>query len=288
MLSPFEQATFLGVLQGLTEFLPISSDGHLALAQMLLEVDGGGLTLSVLLHTGTLLATLIYFRARIALVLVDLWQSLRQKRLPVAGTPAWDAVLVLVASVPTALIGLVLRDTVARWTEQPLATGFGFIVTALLLTSTLWTRPGSQLSPSLAAALLLGVAQGMAVAPGLSRSGATIVAALWLGVRSERAFELSMLMSIPAVAGAVLLESLGGDAMGGRVLPLSSGAVMAFGVGLVALSLLKRMVSRGHLAWFALWVLPVALATLALAKAWPGEMRRPDAATSVAPESFDD
>ena len=152
MLSPFEQATFLGLLQGLTEFLPISSDGHLALAQMLLEVDGGGLTLSVLLHTGTLLATLIYFRARVVLVLADLWHSLQEKRLPVAGTPAWDAVLVIVASVPTALIGLLLRDTVARWTEQPLATGFGFIVTALLLTSTLWTRPGSKPYPSLAAA----------------------------------------------------------------------------------------------------------------------------------------
>jgi undecaprenyl-diphosphatase len=270
MLSPFEQALFLGILQGLTEFLPISSDGHLALAQMLLEVDGRGLTLSVLLHTGTLLATVLYFRERIGQVLFDLWQQLLRGRLPAPAAPGWDAVLVLVATVPTGLIGLALRDVVARWTEQPLATGFGFVITACLLTSTLWARPGNTLSPTLWGALLLGVAQGLAVAPGVSRSGLTIVTALWLGVRSERAFELSMLMSVPAVAAAVLLELLEGDSMAGHWFALGSGAVAAFAVGLLALALLRRVVSRGHLAWFALWVLPLALATLALAKAWPG------------------
>jgi undecaprenyl-diphosphatase len=269
MLSPFEQAIFLGVIQGLTEFLPISSDGHLALAQMLLDVDGGGLTLSVLLHTGTLLATLIYFRRRIAQSLVDLWQTALQRRLPAPGSAGYDVILVVVASIPTALIGLLLRDTVERWTESPLATGFGFILTALLLTSTLWARPGNITSPTLVTALLIGLAQGLAVAPGLSRSGSTIVAALWLGVRSERAFELSMLMSLPAVAGAVLLELLGGHGHGGHTFALICGAITAFGVGLLALTLLRRIVSRGHLAWFALWVLPIALATLALAKALP-------------------
>jgi undecaprenyl-diphosphatase len=270
MLSPFEQAVFLGVLQGLTEFLPISSDGHLALAQLLLEVDGGGLTLSVLLHVGTLLATLLYFRQRILGVLVDAWQHLRGGRMPDPAAPGRDAVLVMVATVPTGLIGLALRDVVAEWTGEPLATGFGFVITACLLTSTLWARPGNTLSPSLWGALLLGLAQGIAVAPGVSRSGLTIVTALWLGVRSDRAFELSMLMSVPAVSAAVLLELLEGDSMMGHWFALGSGAVAAFAVGLLALTLLRRVVSSGNLAWFALWVLPLALATLALAKAWPG------------------
>jgi undecaprenyl-diphosphatase len=270
MLSPFEHAIILGILQGLTEFLPISSDGHLALAQMLLEVDGGGLTLSVLLHTGTLLATILYFRQRIGNVLLDLWQHLRGGRLPAPASPGWDAILVLVATVPTGLCGLALRDIVADWTAQPLATGFGFVITACLLTSTLWAKPGNLLSPSLAGALLLGAAQGLAVAPGVSRSGLTIVTALWLGMRSERAFEFSMLMSVPAVTAAILLELAMGDSMDGHALALVAGAITAFGVGLVALALLRRVVSRGNLAWFALWVMPVALATLALAKAWPG------------------
>lgn len=270
MLSPFEQAIILGILQGLTEFLPISSDGHLALAQMLLEVEDGGLTLSVLLHAGTLLATILYFRQRIGKVLLELWQHLRQGRLPAPASPGWDAILVLLATLPTGLIGLLLRDLVGQWTQEPLATGFGFIITACLLTSTLWARPGTLVSPTLVGALVIGFAQGLAVAPGVSRSGITIVTALWLGVRSERAFEFSMLMSVPAVAAAVLLELVDGEAMDGHAIALACGAISAFAVGLGALRLLERVVSRGHLAWFALWVLPVALATLALAKAWPG------------------
>ena len=274
MLSPFELALLLGILQGLTEFFPVSSDGHLVLAQMLLEVkvnaDGGGLTLSVLLHAGTLLATVLYFRGRISRVSLDLWHQLRRGRLPAPSAPGWDALLVLVAALPTGLIALSLREVVTQWTDEPLATGFGFVITACLLTSTLWSKPGTRLSPSLLGALLIGVAQGLAVAPGLSRSGITIVAALWLGVRAERAFELSMLMSVPAVAAAVLLELLAGDPLSGHPLVLIAGAAAAFGVGLLALRLLERVVALGHIAWFALWVLPVALATLALAKAWPG------------------
>jgi undecaprenyl-diphosphatase len=269
MLSPFELALLLGILQGLTAFFPVSSDGHLALAQVLLEVDGAGLTLSVLLHAGTLLATLLYFRQRIARVSLDVWHQLRRGRLPAPSAPGWDVLLVLVAAVPTGLIGLALQDVVTEWTDEPLATGFGFVITACLLTSTLWSKPGTRLSPSVLGALLLGVAQGLAVAPGVSRSGITIVAALWLGVRAERAFELSMLMSIPAIAAAVLLELLGGDPLSGHPLVLLAGASAAFGVGLLALRLLERVVARGYIAWFALWVLPVALATLALAKAWP-------------------
>jgi undecaprenyl-diphosphatase len=278
MLSPFEEAILLGIIQGLTEFLPISSDGHLALAQLLLEVEHYGaqgsehvnLTLSVLLRAGTLLAVLIYFRRRIAQVLVDLWSQLRARRLPARGTPGWDALVVGVATVPTGLMGLAFRDTVARWTESPLATGFGFLITALILISSLWARPGGASSPTLSAALLLGIAQGIAIAPGISRSGCTIVAALWFGMRAERAFELSMLMSVPAVTGAILLETLGGThELEGRLVALSAGASVAFAVGLVALFALRKLVTRGHLAWFALWILPLALATLALAKALP-------------------
>ncbi len=269
MLSPFEQAILLGILHGLTDFLPVSSDGHLALAEMLLEGEGGGLTHRLLLYTGSLLATLLYLRQRIAQVSIDLWQHIARGRLPEPSAPSWDAVLVAIAAVPTGLCGLALHDTMARWSAQPLAIGFGFIITALLLTSTLWTRSGAVSSPSLWAAVMLGLAQGLAFAPGLSRSGLTIVAALWLGVRAERAFELSMLMSIPALAGAVLLELTLGEPMPAHVAPLICGGVAALLVGLLALGLLRRAVLRGHMAWFALWLLPVALATLALAKAWP-------------------
>jgi undecaprenyl-diphosphatase len=269
MLSPFEQAVFLGILHGLTEFLPVSGDGHLALARTLLELDRHGVSLSVLLQTGTLLAVLAYLRPRIVEVTRDLWLELARGRLPGAGSAGRDALLVFVAAIPTGLLGLLLRATVAGWSERPLAIGFGFIVTSLLLISTLWARPGTLSSPSLGGAALLGVVQGLAYAPGVSHSGSTIVAALWLGVRPERAFELSMLMSIPALAAPILLELLASEAMTGHALPLFAGVSVAFIVGLLGLAILRRVVLNGHLSWFALWLLPLALATLALAKAWP-------------------
>jgi undecaprenyl-diphosphatase len=109
----------------------------------------------------------------------------------------------------------------------------------------------------------------MAVLPGISRSGATIAVALWLGVRKDRAFELSMLMSLPAVLGAVALEL---PEMAGNTAAMGTaavGALVAFVTGVVALVALKKAVIQGRFAWFALWVGPLALATLAMAKAWP-------------------
>ncbi len=271
MTAPAGQAALLGVLQGLTEFLPVSSSGHLALAELLFNVKEGGLAFNVMLHAGTLLATFIMLRRRVAPALVDGTRALvRPSRFN--ETPGGrDALVIIVASLPTAVIGLLLRDAVERFTSSPLAVGLGFCVTASLLISTRWARAGEREVPSILGAVLIGIAQGIAVVPGISRSGSTIAAALWLGVRPDRAFELSMLMSLPAVAGAVLVEArhMGGGA-GGNIGPAVFGAAVAFVVGLIALWLLRRMVIRGHFAMFALWVLPLAVATLALAKAWPG------------------
>ncbi|HEX5098145.1 MAG TPA: undecaprenyl-diphosphate phosphatase, partial [Polyangiaceae bacterium] len=123
--------------------------------------------------------------------------------------------------------------------------------------------------PTLAGALLLGVAQGLAVLPGLSRSGTTIAVALWLGVRPRRAFELSMLMSVPAILGAIVLE--GRLAFGSALpwVPLLLGATVALGTGIVALRALRGLVDRGHFGWFAFWAGPLALATMAMGLAWP-------------------
>lgn len=269
MESSLEQAVSLGVLQGLTEFLPVSSSGHLALAQTLFKVERAGLTMSVVLHSGTLLSTLVFFRKRIAQVLVDLVDSFRRRKAPTPNSPGWDSLLVAAASLPTGVMGLTLHDTVEQWSVQPLAIGLGFLITAALLLSTLWAPASRPASPSLATALLLGVAQGIAIFPGISRSGATIVAALWLGVRATRAFELSMLLSVPAIVGALALELGGGGGFGGRTAALVLGALVSFGVGLAALFALRQAVTRGALWWFSIWVLLLAVPTLALARAWP-------------------
>jgi len=269
MTSPHAAAALLGAIQGMTEFLPVSSDGHLALAELLFGLQTGGLTFNVLLHAGTFLATSIVLRRQI-------WRALSEGLLALLkpsrfrSTPGGrDALVVIVASVPTAIIGLGLRDAVERWTEDPLAIGLGFLGTTIVLVLSGLARRGDSEQPSLWGALLVGIAQGFAVLPGLSRSGSTISAALWLGVRPDRAFELSMLMSLPAVLGALLLETPKAMEHGRLESTALLGAFAALLVGVVALLVLQRLVKRGRFTWFAIWVGPLAVATIAMGLAWP-------------------
>jgi undecaprenyl-diphosphatase len=267
-VSPLVEVLFLGVLQGITEFLPVSSDGHLALGQMLFGVDDPSLTLSVLLHAGTLLATLVVLRQRVFEVLGALVRGVRTPSMLTSTSAGRDALFVLVATIPTGIIGLLARDAVARWTASPLVIALGFFMTSGVLLSSRWAPGGTERHPTLGQAVLVGIIQGVAVLPGVSRSGSTIGAALWMGVRPDRAFELSMLMSLPAVAGAVLLELTHVPSDGSLGL-FALGAFVAFVVGLVALWALRQTVSRGYFSYYALWVFPLAMATLALAWAWP-------------------
>jgi undecaprenyl-diphosphatase len=269
MTSPHASAAALGALQGLTEFLPVSSDGHLALAEILFGLETAGLTFNVLLHAGTLAATAIVLRER-------LWRALREGLGALLKPSRFretsggrDALVIVIASLPTALIGLGLRDAVARWTSDPLVIGLGFLATTVVLVLSGLARRGEAEQPSLLGAVAIGIAQGFAVLPGLSRSGSTIATALWLGVRPDRAFELSMLMSLPAVAGALALEAPKALAHGSLDTTAWLGAAAALLVGVAALLLLQRLVKRGRFMWFALWVGPLAVATIAMGLAWP-------------------
>lgn len=263
------EALLLGIIQGIAEFLPISSDGHLALAALLFDVKEGGLTLTVMLHVGTLLATALILRRRLGLALGDGLRALAAPSLFKTTAGGRDALFVVLASIPTAVIGLTLRDAVDAWTYSPNAIGWGFLATAICLLASLGARPGHQDSPSWHAALAVGAMQGLAVLPGVSRSALTITCLLYLGLARARAFELSMLMSIPAVLGAVLLEiphamrDIDGVAMA------IFATAVAFISGTLALLSLRRVVISGGFAWFALWVGPLSLATLALARSWP-------------------
>lgn len=269
MLQPFRDAALLGAVQGVTEFLPVSSDGHLALAELLFEPSDGGLTFNVMLHAGTLLATLFVLRGRVVALLVAFARGLSNPSLFRTTTAGRDAVCVVVASVPTAIIGLSLRNAVATWTSSPWAIGLGFSATSLVVLSTFWVRPGRLEQPTVLSALAIGFMQGLAVLPGLSRSGGTIATALWLGVRPERAFELSFLMSLPAVAGAILLESRHVVGESFPVGPALVGAAAALVTGGLALGALRHVVQSGRFFLFALWTLPLAVATLAMAAMWP-------------------
>jgi undecaprenyl-diphosphatase len=265
---PLGEAIVLGVIQGITEFLPISSDGHLAIAQKLYG-DSASLALTVLLHAGTLTATLIILRKRVWMALEEGLRGIGQPALWRETPGGRDAIFVVLATIPTGIIGLALKHSVEKWSDEPWVIGAGFVGSAVAVASTKWAPRGTKLVPTLAGAILVGVAQGSAVLPGLSRSGMTIASLLWLGVTAERAFELSFLVSLPAIAGAVLLEAR--KAFGGE----QSAAILLFGtfvsfvVGIGALLALRRVLISGKVHWFAFYLVPVALATLAWGYARP-------------------
>lgn len=268
----------LAVVQGLTEFLPVSSDGHLVVVSALFESVTGHkldelLALEIMLHAGTLAAVLIVFRKQTVRLLTA------DRR--VIG-------LLIVGTLPAAVFGLTLKklDKVFHWgiLESPLAAGLGLIVTGLVL---LWgTRPRVHVSPDADAtasveehgltypeltygqALLIGCFQAIAVLPGVSRSGLTIASSLALiGLRRSDAANFSFLLSIPAVGGAVFLQLVEFAREGtGAQLPwgdLALGAVVSMFVGLAALRWLLLMLRGGKFRYFAYYCIPLGIAVTA-------------------------
>lgn len=270
MNTPPELLALLGALRGLTELWPLSGSGHLALASTLFDLEEGQRAQSSFMRVGTLLATLFFFRRRLARLARELVALLGRRQQGYDPSSGQDVVFIALACAPTALIGLFLCASARSFSREPLAIGFGFALTGLLLVSSTWAARASVPSPNAWAAIVVGVAQGIAVLPGISRTAATLVTALWLGVRCDRAFELSMLLGIPTVAAALLLELMQDGWADVAFLPWVAGTVIAGALGLFTLHVLRRVVIRDQLPWFALWVLPLAMATLAMARAWPG------------------
>lgn len=247
-------AVLLGVVQGLTEFLPVSSDGHLTLFQAGLGLDGNTLALDVALHVGTLLAMLLFFRADIA----RLFTGVIDRRNPARAADRRGGLLILIATVVTGAIGLGLKPWVERLTASYGAAALGFFLTALVLLrgERAGKRPGLDGDPATAPlwhALVIGAAQGVAVWPGLSRSASTISAALVLGWAWPAAGRFSFLAAIPAIAGATLLTARDMTAL--PAAPTAAGFLAAFLVGWGALALLMRFLAARRLWPFALYTM---------------------------------
>jgi len=260
----------LGLVQGLTEFLPVSSSGHLVLMQHAFGMTAPELLLDICLHVGTLAAVCAVFYKEIlhlATVLFGLSGRIRKA----GGIRAlFDKhrdfrmlVLIGFGSLPTAALGLIFRTHSDALFGTTRVAGIMLLVTGVLLFLTRRrSGPGRPIEAmGIRDALLIGLAQGMAVLPGLSRSGATISAALFLGIKRETAGPFSFLLSLPAILGALLLE------MRSALTPspvsvkmLLAGAATAAVVGFFSLKLLLRFVNQGRLSMFApyCWVLGIA------------------------------
>lgn len=259
-------AILLGFVQGITEFLPISSDGHLAIVQHYLpNFEQPGLLFDVLLHVGTLGAILLYFQRDIGRLLAAPFRNTSEAR-----RDRRMLVLIAVASVPTAIIGLALKDHVEVWKENMLVVGGMLILTGtLLFVGERYRRSGRRGDAALSAtdAVLTGIAQGLAVLPGLSRSGSTIATLLFRGVDGETAARFSFLMAIPAVGGAALLSLKDLKALPANDIPVYlAGMAVAFVVGLCAIRLLLDLIRRQRLVWFVIycWVIGTAMIGITL------------------------
>ncbi len=256
-------AAILGFVQGLTEFLPISSSGHLVLLQQFIAVEGDSLAFDLVLHIGTLIPVLILFRADLLTMLRDPFVG----QGPLLSRPGvrWIG-FVLLASVPTALMGLALEDYFESMFSSPLALSWQFVVTAVVLQLTARFPAGTRDLDAMTwrDALLIGIAQGVSILPAVSRSGATIALAMFLGLRRDLAGRFSFVVSIPAIAGAMLLK-LDDVTVDPAVAPAwALGGVVSLVVGFVSLVFLLRVIRAGDFSKFAWYCWGIAAVSLVL------------------------
>ncbi|MGI9456056.1 MAG: undecaprenyl-diphosphate phosphatase [Aeoliella sp.] len=252
----------LALVQGLTEFLPVSSSGHLVVANALLEELGWPpaenlVEVNIVLHLGTLLAILTHYRKEILRLVGNDWRVLGY---------------LLAGTIPAAVVGFyvkkILPDAMEKQVlENVLLAGWMFPVTAVLLIYAMRKSPGEKdyMGIGYTSAIAIGVAQALAILPGISRSGATIAAGIGFGMQREAAATFAFLLAIPAIAGAGLLEGLEAWEQGSTGTPvgvLVVGFIVSFVVGWVSLLLLIRFLRRGRLALFAWYLIPLGIAVI--------------------------
>lgn len=285
------QSIFLGILQGIAEFLPISSSGHLAIAQHLFNLKEIPLLFDVMLHLATLLAVIIYFRKKIAKLMQAFFRLFFNRKAGKSdnadsfsdsensdGLTGNDRlsrktiVAIIIATFITGVIGIATSKFIPEMPVKVICAGF--ILTALLLiisdllqkkrSSENCAGNGDCAGISAKQAAVIGLMQGVGTLPGVSRSGSTITGALLSGVKRSDAGEFSFIVSIPAIFAAFLLEAkdLGEVASSIGFVPLLCGCVAAFVSGFAALAWLMKLIKKGRLVWFSAYLIPLGLAGL--------------------------
>ncbi len=258
------EALILGLIQGLTEYLPVSSSGHLAIGAKLFGLSGEeNLAFTVAVHVATVLSTLVILWKEI----VWLFKGFFKFR--------WNdemkyIVNILISMIPVAVVGFLFKDTVEEiFGSGLLVVGICLLVTAVLLAFAYFAKPRQKEKISMLDAFVIGIAQAVAVLPGLSRSGSTIATGLLLGNKKEKLAQFSFLMVIPPILGEALLDVLkmlkgSADATTSSIdiLPLAVGFITAFVVGCLACKWMINIVKKGKLIWFAVYCAIVGLVSI--------------------------
>lgn len=247
-------AALLGIVQGVTEFLPISSSGHLVIAQDLMGVSSAGILFEVVVHLGTLASILVVFREDIGRLLRH--RSSRESKKMF--------VHLLIGTIPIALAGVLFKSQIEMTFNNLHLVGSAFLATGIMLILTYFTASRSE-GTTPKKSVFIGLSQALALIPGISRSGATISTGLFLGIDAKEAARFSFLLAIPALFGSGVymmreFVSLGAGSEGAGV--LAAGFVSSFIVGLVSLKFLLRVLVRGRFHWFGIYCLAVGIMSI--------------------------
>lgn len=257
------EALVLGLIQGLTEYLPVSSSGHLAIGQALFGMNDGAdnLTFTVAVHVATVLSTLVILWSEIDWILKGLFKFQMNAETKYA-------LNIVVSMIPVGIVGVFFKDEVeAIFGSGLLVVGCCLLITASLLTFSYFAKPRQKEHISWKDALIIGIAQAIAVLPGVSRSGSTIATGLILGNKKESLAQFSFLMVIPPILGEALLDvlkALKGEAVFGGIetLPLCIGFLAAFLSGCFACKWMINIVKRGKLIYFGIYCAIVGIVTI--------------------------
>ncbi len=252
------QAILLGIVQGITEFLPVSSSGHLQLAKELLGVQiDNNITFDVTLHAATVLSTIVVMWS-------ELWRLLRGVFSRRFNDEQAYVLKIILSMIPAGVVGIALGEQLETLFSNLVFVGCMLLLTAALLAFAYYARPRVKEKISYRDAFVIGLAQAAATLPGLSRSGSTIATGLLLGNRRESVASFSFIMVIPVILGKMLLDVCSGDmaAMEVGAAPLIGGFVAAFVVGAIACRWMISIVTRGKLIWFAWYCLAVGTVSI--------------------------
>ena len=256
------EALILGFLQGLTEYLPVSSSGHLAIGSALFGIEGEeNLAFTIVVHIATVFSTLVILWKEISWIFKGLlkWQMNDETRY---------VINIIVSMIPVGIVGVFFKDEVeAIFGSGLLIVGCCLLLTALLLTFSYYYKPKQKASISMRDAFIIGLAQACAVLPGLSRSGSTIATGLLLGNDKSKLAQFSFLMVIPPILGQALLDGIAlaqGENIAGDIpaMSLLVGFLAAFASGCLACKWMINIVKKGKLIYFAIYCALVGLATL--------------------------
>lgn len=252
----FIEAIILGIVQGVTEFLPISSSGHLVLGQYFLGISIPGNSFEIVVHVGTLLSIIVVFRKDLIDILTSIGNKSTQKFI----------LTIILGTIPAILVGFFFKEHIEYAFDNVRLVSTALLVTGVLLISTKWTTIRKE-KISILDGVLIGIAQACAIIPGISRSGSTIGLGLLMGLDPKQTARFSFILAIPALFGSGLLTTIDTIQSSEMLLPFSvmiAGFLSSFLVGWISLKWLINLLQKGKFYWFGVYCLMVGAVTLFL------------------------